>query len=202
MGSQGAERTGPASTWGRGGAWPGLDSGSPDFRPHPSLLSPASWFLVLGATPIWNVPEVHSPGFPHCSGPTVHSRAPLNPSPRFHRNNKKRLILLHPDRANARPWPQAIFVGGYQRDLEIQFRKPATRSAEIDTCRAPVTQPERGWGGRGDPGRGNISWTGRLQGSHPVRAAFLPQTPLPRWACSARKDALDVSAWPDRPACS
>lgn len=39
-------------------------------------------------------------------------------------------------------WPQAIFVRGYQWDLEMQLRKLATGSAEADTRRALPNLPE------------------------------------------------------------
>ena len=79
--------------------------------------------------------------------------APLNPSPCCHGDDKRRIIPLHPSpRASARQWPQAIFVGGYQRDLWIQLRKPGHWLCR-NRYRAPVTLPERGQGGRGDSGR-------------------------------------------------
>lgn len=187
MGTRGTERTGAASTPGCGGTWPGRASGSPDAQPLPSLLSPALWLLVLGATPILEHSRGPQSGVPTLLGPHSAFPCPSDPSPRFH-SNKRRIIPVHPNWASTWPWPQAIFVGGYQRDLEIQLGKPATCSAEVDTRRVPVPLPERGRGGGGDPGRGRISCTGRPQGSHPwVNQGRVPATNVPALVGSLRK---------------
>lgn len=96
------------------------------------------------------------------------------------------------------PRPRAIFVRGSQWDLEIQLRKPATRSAEIETCRAPATLPEpRGWAGRG-AARGDRSWTAG-RGSGKAGADALPPPCLvdllfkKRWPCNS-----SVPTWGNR----
>lgn len=97
MGTRGTERTGAASPPGCGGAWPDQPLGPlmPSPTPLCSLLLCGS--QSLGQHPFWNVLEAPGPGFPHCWGPTVHSRAPLTPSPCFHSDNKRRIIPLHPN---------------------------------------------------------------------------------------------------------
>ena len=148
---------GAAPTQGLGGRGPGLDSGLPDSQPRPPLLSPASWLPVLVATHMWKVLGPSVQGSHTARAPQRIHGAPLNPSPCCHGDDKRRIIPLHPSpRASARQWPQAIFVGGYQRDLWIQLRKPGHWLCR-NRYRAPVTLPERGQGGRGDSGRGNIS---------------------------------------------
>lgn len=82
--------------------------------------------------------------------------------------------------------------------MEIQLRKPATRSAEIETCRALATLPEPGgWAGRG-PARGDRSWTAG-RGSDKAGAGALPPPCLvdllfkKRWPCNS-----SVPTWGNR----
>lgn len=70
----------------------------------------------------------------------------LNLSPCFHRDNKKTIFSLSPPQVSH---GHGLYLSeGYQWDLEIQLRKLATCSAEIDTYRALVILPEprASWG--------------------------------------------------------
>ena len=67
-----------------------------------------------------------------------------------------------------RLWPQAIFVRGYQWDLEMKLRKLATGSAEADTRRALANLPEPSGAAGGGGG-----WKGKVF-SNPYSAILNP----------------------------
>lgn len=59
-------------------------------------------------------------GFPHCSGPMAHPQCPLNFYVPVSMETIRRDSSFSPSQAKTmRLWPQAIFVRGYQWDLEM-----------------------------------------------------------------------------------
>ena len=173
-----SERTGAASAQGCGRERPGRDSGGPASPPGSRLVAPSPRSharLESSRGPLSGVPTLLGPH--GCIPSTL-----LNPSPGLHRDNKKRLIPLQPSQCTA------VAMGYICRGIPEGFGDPAQEAGHL-LCRNRHTQSP------GPSARAGAGWPGRprqgqhLKGQPATGTGCRPQSPLPRWAPSARRDA-------------